>query len=101
MTEFLTSIQRLAPMSEWASQDTTAVANNGGMFSSIFSNALEGVKETQTDLEEKQYLLATGQLDDVHTLSVAAAEAQLNVDLLVQLRNNALESYNELLRISI
>ena len=52
-------------------------------------------------LEDKQYLLATGQIDDAHTVPIAAAEAQLSVDLLVQLRNKAVEAYNELMRISL
>ncbi|HCR83117.1 MAG TPA: flagellar hook-basal body complex protein FliE, partial [Lachnospiraceae bacterium] len=32
---------------------------------------------------------------------IAASEAQLSVDMLVQLRNKAIESYNELMRISL
>ena len=59
------------------------------------------MKDTQKNLEDKQYLLATGQIDDAHTVPIAAAEAQLSVDLLVQLRNKAVEAYNELMRISL
>ncbi len=78
-----------------------STAEGGSMFKSIFDNAVNDVKETQRDLDEKQYLLATGQLDDPHTLTIAAEQAQLTVDLLVQLRNSAIESYNELIRINL
>ena len=71
------------------------------MFRSIFENAVNDVKTTQADLEDKQYLLATGQIDDAHTVPIAAAQAQLSIDLLVQLRNKALDAYNELMRISL
>ena len=49
----------------------------------------------------KQYLLATGQLDDAHSLPIAQAKAGISIDLLVTLRNKALESYNELLKMNI
>ena len=58
-------------------------------------------KDSQKNLEDKQYLLATGQIDDAHTIPIALSEAQLSVDLLVQLRNKAVEAYNELMRISL
>ena len=46
-------------------------------------------------------MLATGQTDDAHTEPIAAAKAQLSVELLVQLRNKALEAYNEIMRINL
>lgn len=70
-------------------------------FRGVFENAVSNVKRTDTDLADQQYLLATGQLEDAHTVPIAAAKAQLSVDLLVSLRNKALESYNELMRITI
>ena len=71
------------------------------VFRSIFEDAVNDVKTTQQDLEDKQYLLATGQIDDAHTVPIAAAQAQLSIDLLVQLRNKAIDAYNELMRISL
>ncbi|MCI8512431.1 MAG: flagellar hook-basal body complex protein FliE [Lachnospiraceae bacterium] len=71
------------------------------LFQDIFQNAIQNVRDTQADLEDKQYMLATGQIDDAHTLPIAAAKAQLSVDLLVQLRNKALEAYTELMRTSL
>ena len=63
--------------------------------------AINNVEMAERDLENKEYLLATGQIDDAHTVPIAAAEAQLSIDLLVSLRNKAVEAYNELMRISL
>ena len=57
-------------------------------------------KETDAEKNEAQYLLATGQLDNPAELTIAASKAQIAVDLLVQLRNKALDAYNELKNIS-
>ena len=59
------------------------------------------MKSTEQELTNQQYLLATGQVEDAHTVMIAASQAQVAVDMLVQLRNKALDSYNELMRISL
>lgn len=71
------------------------------IFRDIFESAVNNVTETEKDVTEKQYLLATGQIDDVHTVPIAVSKAQLSVDLLVALRGKALESYNELIRLNV
>lgn len=76
-------------------------AKNDIAFKDIFSNMIQNVDETEKNLEQKEYLLATGQLDDVHTVTIAASQAQLAVDMLVQMRNKAVDAYNELMRIGL
>lgn len=71
------------------------------MFQDVFKEAVQNVKDTDKDLSTQEYLLSTGQIDDAHTVPAAAAKAQLSVELLTVLRNKALESYNEIIRISI
>ena len=39
--------------------------------------------------------------EDAHSVMIASSQAQLAVDMLVSLRNKALEAYNEVMRISI
>lgn len=98
-TQFITPIQMTQGLSEMSKP--SSVRDEDSMFKSIFEDAVKDVNSTQKDLEQKQYLLATGQIDDAHTVPLAASEAQMAVDMLVQLRNKAVESYNELMRISL
>ena len=101
-TEFITPIQPLKFGVGGITASKSSVIEEGtALFKEVFSDAIQNVKDTQKNLEDKQYLLATGQIDDAHTVPIAAAEAQLSVDLLVQLRNKAVEAYNELMRISL
>ncbi len=46
-------------------------------------------------------MIATGQSDDLHTLMIDTAKADLALSTLVQVRNRALESYNEIMRMSL
>ena len=101
-TEFSTPIHPLKFGVGGITADKSSIIEEGtALFKDVFSDAIQNVKDTQKNLEDKQYLLATGQIDDAHTVPIAAAEAQLSVDLLVQLRNKAVEAYNELMRISL
>ena len=94
----LQSIMRLT-----GTENATAVHNTvaqGGMFSSVFQSAIDNVKATDAEKNELQYLLATGQLDNPAELTIAATKNQIAVELLVQIRNRALEAYNELKNIA-
>lgn len=70
-------------------------------FKSIFEDAIDNVRSTEDTLTKRQYQLATGQIEDPHTVGIASSEAQLAVDMLVSLRTKALEAYNEIMRISL
>lgn len=99
---FITPIQVLSLDQIREEQNLGQIAGNSeGTFKDIFTNAINDVREKESDLQHKQYLLATGQIDDAHTVPIAMAEAKLSVDMLVQLRNKSLEAYNELMRISL
>lgn len=98
-TNFITPIQRLGSIGEIGKNQN--VSEGSSVFADIFNNAIKDVADTEANLEQKQYLLATGQIDDAHTVPIAASEAQMAVDMLVQLRNKALDAYNELMRISL
>lgn len=101
----------ITPMTPWANIGTATDLNQvqnaptanaeASLFKDIFKNTVGQVKATQADVEHKQYLLSTGQLDDAHTLPIAEAKAGLAVDVLISLRNKTIESYNELIKINV
>ncbi len=70
-------------------------------FKSIFEEAIDNVRSTEDTLVRRQYQLATGKIEDPHTVGIAGSEAQLAVDMLISLRTKALEAYNEIMRISL
>lgn len=80
-------------------QTENNIANSS--FGQVFKNLYTDAKVAETDLVQKQYLLATGQIDDAHQVPIAAAKAELATSILVQVRNKAVESYNELMRINL
>ncbi len=101
---FITPLQlwnTIGSVNDTQTQSAMAAGAEATLFKDIFKNAINEVKTTQYDVEYKQYLLATGQLDDAHTLPIAEAKAGLSLDVLITLRNKTLESYNELMKMSV
>ena len=94
----------IAPMKEWASIGEAARTEPGrekSLFADVLNKTVQQVYDTQAEVEEKQYLLAAGKLDDAHSLPIAQAKASISLDVLISLRNKALESYNELLKMNV
>ena len=73
----------------------------GSLFADIFQAAVENVKETEQVKNDAEYRLATGQMDNPAEMSIASSQWSMSVNLLIQLRNKALDAYNELMRISL
>lgn len=68
---------------------------------SIFKDAIQNVRDTDAEFVNDQYLLATGQLDNPAEIGIAAYKNEIAVDLLIQLRNKALDVYNQLTSMSV
>ncbi|MDD3569815.1 MAG: flagellar hook-basal body complex protein FliE [Lachnospiraceae bacterium] len=94
-------IQRLDALKDLASVKETSKTDNTVSFKNIFEEAIANVKNTEDDLAKEQYLFATGQTDNTHDITIAASKAQISVDLLVQLRDKALNAYNELIKLNL
>ena len=71
------------------------------VFEQIFQEAIDNVRQTDQEKNKAEYLMATGQLDNPAIRTIASTKAQMSVELLVQLRNKALDAYSELSRMSI
>lgn len=71
------------------------------MFRQMFQTLVSEAADAEKTFEQQKLLLATGQIEDAHTVTIAGSYAQLSVDMLVSMRNKALESYNELMRLNI
>lgn len=106
---FITPIELMSPVSQTGKTGAVQEGASGrqikgqegiAAFKSIFENAINDVKTTDEIKVKEQYLLATGQTENPHSVQIAASNAQLAVDMLVTLRSKALESYNEIMRIS-
>jgi len=59
---------------------------------------LETVNQLQHEADNLALLLATGDLDDLHQLSIATEKAEIALQTAVQIRNKVVEAYQEIAR---
>jgi flagellar hook-basal body complex protein FliE len=81
----------LAPTSSAAS---TTAANP-------FRQVLDGALEAQMQADDATMRLANGENIDIHTVTMATQKAQLMLELVVEMRNKIVESYQELMRMQV
>ncbi|HVJ49540.1 flagellar hook-basal body complex protein FliE [Desulfitobacterium sp.] len=76
-------------------------AKTGSDFGQFLTNALNQVDALQKNADTASLGLATGQIQDVHTVMIALQKANLSLDMTVQVRNKVLDAYSEIMRMQM
>lgn len=67
-------------------------------FKDVISKFIQDVDKMQKDSDQSVKDYATGEVTDLHQVMVAAEEANLSFQLMMEVRNKLLESYREIMR---
>lgn len=70
-------------------------------FGQFLSDALENVNSLQKKADQASTDLATGRIDDISQVVIAAEKATIALQLTIQVRNKMLESYQEMMRMQV
>ena len=70
-------------------------------FSEFFKEAMGTVAATDQADKLSNIGLMTGELDNLHTATIAAEEADLMLNLTLQVRNKMVEAYQEVMRMQM
>ena len=101
ITGITNTIQAITPPVRPGQEATELSQVKDSAFGSLFTGLIQNVKDTDAEFTQAQYLLATGQLENPVQLGIAAYKNEIAVDLLIQMRNKALDAYNELKNMSV
>ena len=75
--------------------------NNKVNFGDILTNAMQDVNRMQIESDEHKELLAIGELDNLHDLTIAAEKANISLQVTMSIRSKIVEAYKEIMRIQI
>ncbi|MAE69540.1 MAG: flagellar hook-basal body complex protein FliE [Gemmatimonadetes bacterium] len=78
-----------------------ASANEASGFAETARRLIAEVDGAQKHADAQLTGLATGEVTDVHQVTVAVEEARLSLSLMIQIRNRLVESYQEVMRMQI
>jgi flagellar hook-basal body complex protein FliE len=74
----------------------------GGMsFTDHLKQGIQEVNAKQVVSDKMSMELSTGKTGNIHETMLAATQAELSFNLMVQIRNKALEAYGEIMRMPV
>jgi len=74
---------------------------NSQSFSELLSNAIHGVDNTIKESNHKVEQFIAGETDNVHDVMIAMQRAKMSFDMMVEIRNKAIQAYQEISRMPI
>jgi flagellar hook-basal body complex protein FliE len=74
---------------------------SGESFADMLTNAVGGVDQTMKASEQNIQSFIAGETDNVHDVMISMQRAQLSFQMMVEVRNKAIETYNEISRMQI
>lgn len=82
--------------------DTGVQKNTGNTgFSDMLADAVSQTNEAQLDADKAAVALQTGKAENLHEVMLSMEEADISMRLLVQMRNKALDAYQEIMRMQV
>ena len=78
-----------------------AGGTGGSSFASVFADQLDKVSAAQNTADQLAVKASTGDLKSIQDYTIAASEAQLMTQLTVQVRNKAVEAFNEIMHMQV
>jgi flagellar hook-basal body complex protein FliE len=81
-----------------ATTNTAATPGAGGTsFANVLASSLDSLQGTQSKADNLAVQAATGDLKDVHDYMIASNEASLSTQMVVTIKNKAVDAFNQIM----
>lgn len=95
------SLPPLAPLAPTARPEPSAPAAAGSGFGQVLQSVIAQNTQAAATADEAVTALATGQAQDLHSVSLAVAQADLSFRLILELRNRLTDAFQEVQRMQV
>ena len=92
------SVSPVQPISAGA---PTARVDGDSNFGNAITGAIQSVSDAEREADQLAVAVASGQETSVSDLMIATSKATLSVELMAQVRNRAVEAYQEIMRMQV
>ncbi len=70
-------------------------------FRNVLESAIDRVEQSRTVAETKANAFVSGEGEELHSVALATQRAELEFDLLLQIRNKVVSAYQEVMRMQL
>jgi flagellar hook-basal body complex protein FliE len=96
------SIQNQIIIPEIKQQETTVVKKDDSIsFGDTISNFLDAVNTAQVDAKDSVSEIVTGESENLHEAMAKVEEAKISFELMLEIRNKLLQSFQEIQRMQV
>lgn len=89
----------VSPLTPLSFEDPAPVHGAGsGSFATALSGAVDGLAQLQSTSNELAVRAVTGDLQDIHQATIAAARAAVTLDVVVAVRDRGVAAFNDIMR---
>lgn len=93
--------QSSADPTEGMSKRKTIGGQNDKTFADMIQNAINSVDESHKNADQKVEDVVSGRSENIHEVMIAMQKANLSFQLMTEIRNRVIETYQELSRMPI
>jgi flagellar hook-basal body complex protein FliE len=77
---------------------TSATDSSDTGFASALTGAVNNLQQLQSTSNSYAIQAVTGDLDDIHTATIASSRAAVTLELVAAVRNKGVEAFNDIMR---
>jgi flagellar hook-basal body complex protein FliE len=81
--------------------DALRPSGNSGDFSSMLSNAINGVEHLRSDAGKSVERFMAGDGEEVHSVALATQRAELAFEMFIQVRNKVVSAYQSVMQMQV
>lgn len=98
MAETISKIGLLNPTDNLLGQSSKKQIGEGSgiSFADMLKNSLQDMNQEQQSSQQAMSDLSTGDVKDLHQAAIAISKAELNMKLMLEVRNKAISAYKEI-----
>lgn len=78
-----------------------AARRAAGGFEEVLARAIRQVEDFRLDADQKLERFLAGEGEDLHSVALAAQQAELAFELFLQIRNKVVQAYQEVMRMQV
>ena len=91
----------MADQSKLGVGETKPEGGNGPSFGQILTGLVNDVNTMQVEAGDTVKRFVAGEATDLHEVMIATEKAKTSLDLLMEIRNKAIDAYRELMRTTV
>jgi flagellar hook-basal body complex protein FliE len=80
---------------------STSAASSGSAFQSVLTNAISKVESFQNNAAESVNKFLSGEGEELHKVAMATQQADLSMQLFMQVRNKVVTAYNQVMQMQV